>query len=57
VVFSGSFGMFPKAIVQYLLHCFGMRLWHEFQVTVQHFGGTEIKEKTCNLLQKIMERV
>jgi hypothetical protein len=28
-----------------------------FEASVQHFGGTEIKEKTCNLLQKILERI
>jgi hypothetical protein len=28
-----------------------------FEVIVQHFGGTEIKEQTCNLLQKNLERV
>jgi hypothetical protein len=25
VLFSGSFGTFPKAVVQHLLHCFGLR--------------------------------
>jgi hypothetical protein len=28
-----------------------------FKVTVQQFGGIEIKEQTCNLLQKILERI
>jgi hypothetical protein len=49
VLFSRSFGTFPKAAVKHLLHCF----WAEtvgtnFGVTIQHFGGTEIKEQTCN---------
>jgi hypothetical protein len=29
----------------------------DFEVTVQHFGGTKIEEQTCNLLQKILERI
>jgi hypothetical protein len=58
VLFSGSFGTFPKAVVQHLLLCF----WAEavgtnFKVVVQQFGGTEIEEQTCNLLQKILGRI
>jgi hypothetical protein len=56
--FSGKFGMVFKEVVQPLIHpeiC--CSCWHEFQGIVQPFGGTEIEEQTCNLLQKILERV
>jgi hypothetical protein len=58
VLFSGSFGTFPKAVVQHFFLCF----WAEavgtnFKVVVQQFGGTEIEEQTCNLLQKILGRI
>jgi hypothetical protein len=28
-----------------------------FEASIQHFGGTKIEEQTCNLLQKILERI
>jgi hypothetical protein len=56
--FSGKFGTVFKVVVQPLIHpkiC--VAIGTNFKAAIQPFGGTEIKEQTYNLLQKILERV
>jgi hypothetical protein len=37
--------------------CFVEAVGTYFKTLVQYFGGTKIEEQTCNLLQKILERI
>jgi hypothetical protein len=50
---------FPKVVyTTFITHCFGLKtVGMYFEASIQHFGGTKIEEQTCNLLQKILERI